>query len=149
LSGIQGNLPTDYFHKSLGNVLYDKCGLSRSKVGLEQAIGQIRSLREQFYCELLLPVEPDLNGELEKAGRVADYTCQLHMRAFSDGDTIYVEPFRAAAFPIKCDLKVDRSAFDRIIQAGGYISAGTGGAPEANTILISHDAAEGAFERPL
>ena len=73
LSGIQGNLPTDYFHKSLGNVLYDKCGLSRSKVGLEQAIGQIRSLREQFYSELVIPGEPDLNGELEKAGRVADY----------------------------------------------------------------------------
>jgi succinate dehydrogenase / fumarate reductase, iron-sulfur subunit len=73
-------------------------------------------------------------------------TCQLHMRAFSDGDTIYVEPFRATAFPIKCDLKVDRSAFDRIIQAGGYISAGTGGAPEANSILISHDAAEEAFD---
>ena len=46
-------------------------------------------------------------------------TCQLHMRTFKEGDTIYVEPFRAAAFPVKCDLKVDRSAFDRIIQAGG------------------------------
>ena len=53
-------------------------------------------------------------------------TCQLHMRTFKDGDTIYVEPFRAAAFPIKCDLKVDRSAFDRIVQAGGYTSASTG-----------------------
>jgi len=73
-------------------------------------------------------------------------TCQLHMRSFKDGDTIYVEPFRATAFPVKCDLKVDRSAFDRIIQAGGYTSASTGGAPEANSILIGHDTAEAAFD---
>jgi succinate dehydrogenase / fumarate reductase, iron-sulfur subunit len=73
-------------------------------------------------------------------------TCQLHMREFKDGDTVYVEPFRATAFPIKCDLKVDRSAFDRIIQSGGYISAGTGGTPEANSILIDHDLAEAAFD---
>src|ERR1700761_4409475 len=73
-------------------------------------------------------------------------TCQLHMRAFKDGDTIYVEPFRASAFPVKCDLKVDRSAFDRIIQAGGYTSAYTGGAPEANSMLIGHDAAGAAFD---
>src|SRR5260370_32897909 len=73
-------------------------------------------------------------------------TCQLHMRTFKDGDTIYVEPFRAAAFPIKRDLKVDRSAFDRIVQAGGYTSASTGGAPEANSIPIRHDVAEAAFD---
>jgi len=73
-------------------------------------------------------------------------TCQLHMRAFKDGDTIYVEPFRASAFPVKRDLKVDRSAFDRIIQAGGFTSASTGGTPEANSILIGHDVAEAAFD---
>ena len=73
-------------------------------------------------------------------------TCQLHMREFKDGDIIYVEPFRATAFPVKCDLKVDRSAFDRIIQAGGYISASTGGTPEANSIPIDHDVAEAAFD---
>lgn len=73
-------------------------------------------------------------------------TCQLHMREFKDGDTIYVEPFRATAFPVKCDLKVDRSAFDRIIQAGGYISASTGGTPEANSIPIDHHVAEAAFD---
>jgi succinate dehydrogenase / fumarate reductase, iron-sulfur subunit len=73
-------------------------------------------------------------------------TCQLHMRTFADGDTIYVEPFRAEAFPVKCDLKVDRSAFDRIIQAGGYISASTGEAPEANSTPISHATAEAAFD---
>lgn len=65
---------------------------------------------------------------------------------FSDGDTLYVEPFRAAAFPIKCDLKVARSAFDRIIQVGGFISASTGDAPEANSIPISHEVAEAAFD---
>jgi succinate dehydrogenase / fumarate reductase iron-sulfur subunit len=73
-------------------------------------------------------------------------TCQLHMRTFADGSTIYVEPFRAEAFPIKCDLKVDRSAFDRIIQAGGYVSASTGEAPEANSIPIGHAAEEAAFD---
>jgi succinate dehydrogenase / fumarate reductase, iron-sulfur subunit len=73
-------------------------------------------------------------------------TCQLHMRTFKEGDTIYIEPFRATAFPVKCDLKVDRSAFDRIIQAGGYISASTGEAPEANSIPIRHATAEAAFD---
>lgn len=73
-------------------------------------------------------------------------TCQLHMRSFKDGDTIYVEPFRASAFPIVRDLKIDRSGFDRIIQAGGFISASTGQPPEANSILISHDVTEAAFD---
>ncbi len=73
-------------------------------------------------------------------------TCQLHMRHFKDGDTIYVEPFRAKAFPVVKDLRVDRSAFDRIIQAGGYISTRTGDAPEANAIPIGHQTAEDAFD---
>ena len=73
-------------------------------------------------------------------------TCQLHMRSFKDGDTIYVEPFRAQAFPIKRDLKVDRSAFDRIIGAGGFVSVNTGQAPEANSIPIPHEIAESAFD---
>jgi len=63
-------------------------------------------------------------------------TCQLHMRSFADGDEIQVEPWRARAFPVVRDLVVDRSALDRIIAAGGYISAPTGGAPDGNTILI-------------
>jgi succinate dehydrogenase / fumarate reductase iron-sulfur subunit len=80
-------------------------------------------------------------------GPVAGITvCQLHMREFKDNDTIYVEPFRAKAFPIKRDLKIDRSAFDRIIQAGGFISVNTGQASEANTLLISHKTAESAFD---
>lgn len=73
-------------------------------------------------------------------------TCQLHMREFKDGETILIEPFRAAGFPIKKDLKVDRSAFDRIISAGGYVSVNTGQAPEANTIPVSHEVAEAAFD---
>lgn len=72
--------------------------------------------------------------------------CQLHMRAFKDGDTIVVEPWRAAAFPIIKDLVVDRSSFDRIIQAGGYISVNTGQAQDANAIPIEKDVASEAFD---
>lgn len=68
-------------------------------------------------------------------------TCQLHMRSFRDGENIYIEPFRSKAFPLVKDLVVDRSALDRIIQAGGFISVNTGGVPDANCIPISkHDA---------
>lgn len=73
-------------------------------------------------------------------------TCQLHMRSFQDGDTIYIEPFRAAAFPVKKDLKIDRSALDQIIISGGYIGVNTGQAPEANQTLISSDTVEAAFD---
>lgn len=72
-------------------------------------------------------------------------TCQLHMRAFKDGDTIVVEPWRANAFPVIKDLIVDRSAFDRIIQAGGYISVNTGNAVDANSIPVEKDKADTAF----
>ncbi|MBF0099817.1 MAG: succinate dehydrogenase/fumarate reductase iron-sulfur subunit [Desulfobacterales bacterium] len=72
--------------------------------------------------------------------------CQLHMRHFSDHDTIVIEPWRARAFPIIKDLVVDRSAFDRIIQSGGYISVNTGGAPDANSILIDQRAVESAMD---
>lgn len=73
-------------------------------------------------------------------------TCQLHMREFKDGETILIEPFHAQGFPVKKDLKVDRSAFDRIISSGGYVSVNTGQAPEANTIAVSHQRAEAAFD---
>jgi succinate dehydrogenase / fumarate reductase iron-sulfur subunit len=72
-------------------------------------------------------------------------TCQLHMRAFKDGDTIVVEPFRAKAFPVIKDLIVDRSAFDRIIQAGGFISVNTGNAVDANAIPVEKEKADSAF----
>jgi succinate dehydrogenase / fumarate reductase iron-sulfur subunit len=71
--------------------------------------------------------------------------CQLHMRAYKDGDTIVVEPWRAKAFPVIKDLVVDRSAFDRIIQAGGYISVNTGNAVDANAIPIEKEKADAAF----
>ncbi len=71
--------------------------------------------------------------------------CQLHMRAFKDGDTVVVEPWRSKGFPIIKDLVVDRSAFDRIIQAGGYISVNTGNAVDANAVAVDKDKADLAF----
>ena len=76
----------------------------------------------------------------------ATTACQLHMRHFRDGDSIYIEPWRAQAFPIIKDLVVDRSAFDRIVQAGGYISVATGTAPEANTLPVPKDNADLAMD---
>jgi succinate dehydrogenase / fumarate reductase iron-sulfur subunit len=73
-------------------------------------------------------------------------TCQLHMRSFKDGDTIYIEPWRASAFPILRDLVVDRSSFDRVIQAGGYVSANTGSAQDANAIPVPKDDSDTAFD---
>src|SRR5690554_5020603 len=73
-------------------------------------------------------------------------TCQLHMRHYRDGDTIVVEPFRARAFPVIKDLVVDRSALDRIIAAGGYISVDTGGAPDANSIPVPKEDSDEAFD---
>lgn len=73
-------------------------------------------------------------------------TCQLHMRHFKDGDTIVVEPFRANSFPVVKDLVVDRSSFDRIIQAGGYISVNTGQAPDGNALPVNRDDASAAFD---
>lgn len=73
-------------------------------------------------------------------------TCQLRMRAFHDGDTLVVEPWRARAFPLIKDLVVDRSAFDRLLQAGGYVSVNTGAAPDANAISIAKPVADAAFD---
>lgn len=75
----------------------------------------------------------------------ANTTCQLHMRAYNDGDTITIEPWRANGFPVVKDLMVDRSAFDRIIQAGGYISVNTGNAVDANSLPINKKDADEAF----
>ena len=84
-----------------------------------------------------------INGEAH--GPEVTTTCQLHMRSFSDGQTITIEPWRAGAFPVVKDLIVDRSAFDRIIQSGGYISVNTGSAPEANSVPAPRDKAMRAF----
>jgi succinate dehydrogenase / fumarate reductase, iron-sulfur subunit len=86
-----------------------------------------------------------VNGIAHGPGK-AKTTCQLYMRQFKDEDTICIEPFRAAAFPIVKDLIVDRSAFDRIIQSGGYITARTGSAPEANSIPVGKTVADFAME---
>ena len=73
-------------------------------------------------------------------------TCQLHMRSFADGDEIHIEPWRARAFPVIKDLVVDRSALDRIIAAGGYVSAPTGSAPDGNAVLIPKEAVDTAMD---
>ena len=79
-------------------------------------------------------------------GPLQTTTCQLHMRSFKDGDTIVIEPWRAKAFPVIKDLVVDRAAFDRIQQAGGYVSVNTGGVPDANEIPIAKKVADEAFD---
>ena len=86
-----------------------------------------------------------INGIPHGPGK-AKTTCQLYMRRFKNGDTIWVEPFRAAAFPIVRDLVVDRSAFDHVIEAGGYIPVRTGSAPDANAIPIAKTAADLSME---
>ena len=107
-------------------------------------------LNEKLTAEGKVPVEFDhdcregicgscnmvINGQAH-GPNARTATCQLHMRSFKDGDTIDVEPWRAAAFPIIRDLVVDRTSFDRIIEAGGYVSVNTGNAPDANAIPIS------------
>ena len=86
-----------------------------------------------------------ING-IPHGPNAATTTCQLHMRYFKNNDTITIEPWRAKAFPVVKDLVVDRSAFDRIIQSGGFISVGTGNAPDANAILISKKNADLAMD---
>jgi len=85
-----------------------------------------------------------INGQAH-GPEVNTTTCQLHMRHFNDGDTIVIEPWQAKAFPIVRDLVVNRSAFDRIIQSGGYVSVKTGNAPEANTTLVPHHVQQAAM----
>ncbi len=86
-----------------------------------------------------------INGQAHGPQR-GTATCQLHMRKFSDGDTIVVEPWRAAAFPVVKDLVVNRSAFDRIVESGGYITAPTGSAPDGNLILIPKSVSDTAMD---
>ena len=90
-------------------------------------------------CSLFINGRPHGKGE-------GTTTCQLYMRNFKDGDTIVVEPFRSRAFPVIKDLTVDRSAFDKIIQAGGYVSCHTGGVPDGNAILIPKPDADMAMD---
>jgi succinate dehydrogenase / fumarate reductase iron-sulfur subunit len=84
-----------------------------------------------------------INGDAH--GPEITTTCQLHMRSFTDGETITVEPWRATAFPVLKDLVVDRSALDRIVQSGGYVSVNTGAAPDAHSVLVPKENADRAF----
>lgn len=87
-----------------------------------------------------------INGEAHGPSRLVT-TCQLHMRSFADGQTIYIEPFRAGAFPVVKDLVVDRSGFDRIIESGGYVSVNTSGnLPDANALPVPKPDADAAFD---
>jgi len=90
-------------------------------------------------CSLMINGRPH-------GGRRGTTTCQLHMRVFNDGDEIWIEPWRAHAFPVIKDLCVDRSAFDRVIATGGFITANTGSAPDANDNLVSKDQAERSMD---
>lgn len=116
-------------------------------------------LNEQLIEEGAEPVEFDhdcregicgmcslmINGQAHGPD-LATTTCQLHMRRFHDGDTITIEPWRASAFPVVRDLVVDRSAFDRVIQAGGYVSVNTGNAPDGNAIPVPGSTQEVAMD---
>ena len=106
----------------------------------EEPIGFDHDCREGICGMCSMYINGQAHGPWAK-----NTTCQLHMRAFKDGDTIVVEPWRAAAFPVIKDLVVDRTAFDRIIQAGGYISVNTGNAVDANAIPIDKKDADDAF----
>ena len=86
-----------------------------------------------------------INGKAH-GGQKGTTVCQLHMRKFKDGDSIHIEPWRAKAFPVLKDLVVDRGAFDRLIQAGGFVSVNTGGVPDANSILVGKERADAAMD---
>src|SRR5213593_3948489 len=86
-----------------------------------------------------------ING-IPHGGQKGTTACQLHLRHFKDGDTITIEPWRAKAFPVVKDLVVDRNAFDRIIQAGGFVSVSTGGVPDANAIPVPKDDADRSMD---
>ena len=90
-------------------------------------------------CSMVINGEP--HGPIKSTT-----TCQLHLRHFNNGDTITIEPWRAKSFPVIKDLIVDRTAFDRIIQSGGFVSVNTGSAPDGNTILIKKDVSLAAFD---
>ncbi len=114
---------------------------------------QVRDVTpEMSFLELLDALNEDLLSKeeppvaFEHDCQRGTTVCQLSMRFFKDGDSLTLEPWRARAFPVVRDLIVDRSAFDRIIQAGGFISAPTGSAPDANAILVPKEAADTAFD---
>jgi succinate dehydrogenase / fumarate reductase iron-sulfur subunit len=120
--------------------MLDLLNIELAKKG-EDAIAFDHDCREGLCGTCSMYINGRAHGPLKGVA-----ACQLHMRSFNDGDTIVVEPWRAKAFPPVKDLVVDRSALDRIIQAGGYVSVRTGGAPDGNAIPVPKTIAEEAFE---
>lgn len=136
-------------------VTYEAKGISVDMSFLEM----LDTVNEQLIAEGELPIEFDHDcreGICGSCGIMIDgkahgpekgtATCQLHMRHYSDGETIVLEPWRAAGFPVIRDLMVDRRALDAIVEAGGYVSVNTGSAPDANLILIPKPAADSAMD---
>ena len=113
----------------------------RLTIGGEEPIAFEHDCREGICGSCGMMVNGIAHGPLR-----ATTACQLHMRAFHDGQELWIEPWRAEPFPVIKDLVVDRSAFDRIIQAGGYITAPTGTAPDANSLAVPKADADAAFE---
>ena len=109
--------------------------------GGEQPIAFDHDCREGICGTCSMMINGNPHGPMERTT-----TCQLHMRSFSDGDTIYIEPWRARAFPVVKDLMVDRGSFERIIQSGGYVSVNTGGVPDANEIPVSKETSDLAMD---
>ena len=109
--------------------------------GKEEPIAFDHDCREGICGSCAMYINGRAHGPQQKAA-----VCQLHMRSFHNGDTIYVEPWRAKAFPVIKDLCVDRQALDRIVQAGGFISVNTGSAPDANEIPIPRDTADQSMD---
>ena len=107
----------------------------------EEPIAFSHDCREGICGSCALMINGVAHGPVRGAA-----TCQVHMRSFNDGDTLYIEPWRARPFPVLRDLVVDRGALDRIIQAGGYISAPTGSAPDANAIPIQKENVDDAMD---
>lgn len=107
----------------------------------ERPVGFDHDCREGICGACSMMVNGQAHGP-----RARTTTCQLHMREFNDGDTVQIEPWRARAFPVVQDLIVDRSAFDQIVQSGGFISVSTGSAPEANLTPIPKETADDAFD---
>jgi len=107
----------------------------------EEPVAFDHDCREGICGSCAMMINGCAHGDMPKTT-----TCQLHMRHFNDGDTIVIEPWRARGFPIRKDLVVDRSAFDRIIAAGGYVSTNVGNAPEANSMLVPQHDAEKAMD---
>jgi len=138
--GAFKNYPVDHVSEDMSFLeMIDVLNESLVKKG-EEPIAFDHDCREGIcgMCSLYINGRPH--------GPVQTTACQLHMRSFKDGQTITVEPWRAKAFPIVKDLVVDRSAFDRIQQAGGYVSVNTGGVPDANEIPIPKRIADDAFD---